>query len=93
MVIKDNFLPFNPEFSKLVVNKGCKLRKRPNFCSKYLTIMYQSRVPYQICKALRAETGGFSNFICPEGLVHSCFKIPLQNVLYSIKLKFVTFMP
>ena len=50
-------------------------------------------MPYQICKALRAETGGFSNFICPEGLVHSCFKIPLQNVLYSIKLKFVTFMP
>ena len=31
MVIKDNFLPFSPEFSKLVVNKGCKLRKKTKF--------------------------------------------------------------
>ena len=34
MVIKDNFLPFNPEFSKLVVNKGCKLRKKTKFLLK-----------------------------------------------------------
>ena len=42
-------------------------------------------------RAVRPEV--FSNLICPEGLVHNCFRIPLQNVFYSIKLNFVTFMP
>ena len=50
--------------------------------------MYQSRGPYQICKAPRTvRPEGFSNLICPEGLVHNCFRIPLQNVFYTIKLK------
>ena len=54
-----------------------------------LTIMYQSQGPYKICKAPRAvRPEGFSNLICPEGLVHNCFRIPLQNIFYSIKLKF-----
>ena len=54
--------------------------------------MNHSREPYQICKAPRAvREEGFSNLICCEGLVHNCFRIPLQNVFYSIKLKFVTF--
>ena len=60
----------------------------------YLTIMYQSRGPYQICKAPRAvRPEGFSNLIWPEGLVHNCFRIPLHNVFYSMKMKCVAFMP
>ena len=51
----------------------------------YLTNMYRSRGPYETSKAWRA--------VRPEGLVHNCFRIPLQNVFYSNKLKFVTVMP
>ena len=53
------------------------------------------RGPYQICKAPRdVRPQGFSNLICPEGLVHNCFKLFFQkSFLYSIKLRFVAFIP
>ena len=74
MVIKENFYLSIQSFQNWWLIRGVNLGKRPNFSSKYLTIMYQLQLPYQICKALRAvRPEGFSSLICPEGLVHNYF--------------------